>query len=318
VEEDPGMDKLNIERAAVFGAGGPTGFFISTELLECGVKVRALGRHRDRLDQSFAGLGVETMAADALELDQVERAVAGCDLVVDCIGLPADRMADHPRTARNLAEVVRQHDARCLQVSSFWAYLPIRELPVTEDHPRQGGVNYVRYRREAEDILQAAGAAVVHLPDFYGPRVHTSTLQQPLQEAMSGKAMSWIGRSDTPREYAFVPDAMRMVAALASKPEAFGESWIIPGAGPLTGNKAARIVGEHLGREVKLRAAGPWMLRLVSLFLKPLKEFMPMVPYYVEPIAYDGSKLERLLGPQRTTPYEEGIRATLEWLKARR
>jgi nucleoside-diphosphate-sugar epimerase len=312
------MSEARIERVAVFGAGGPTGSFLCSELVERGVAVRAVGRNRDRLLEVFAGREVEAVAADALEPDQARMAADGCDLVVDCIGLPANRMADHPRTARNIADAAGRSGARCLQVSSFWAYLPIQELPLTEAHPRRGGVDYVRYRREAEDILQAAGAAVVHLPDFYGPRVHTSTLQQPLQEAVSGKAMSWIGRRDTPREYAFVPDAMGTVAELALRNEAYGERWLVPGFGPLTGAEAARIVREHLGRAVKLRAAGPWMLRLVSLFLKPLKEFMPMVPYYVEPIAYDGTKLERLLGPQRTTPYEEGIRATLEWLNARR
>jgi nucleoside-diphosphate-sugar epimerase len=309
------MGDLSFERAVIFGAGGPTGFFLASELRRRGVSIRAAARDRDRLARTFADEDVDTVSADATDADQVARSIAGCDLVVDCIGLPAEHMADHPRTASAIAEAVQASGARCLQVSSFWSYLPITRLPLDESHPRRGGVDYVRYRRQAEDILQAVGACVVQLPDFYGPRVHTSTLQQPLMDAVAGKPMSWIGRADTAREYAFVPDAMATVAALACRPEAYGERWIVPGAGPLTGAETAVAARHHLGQEVKLRAAGVWTLRLASLFIKPLRQFMPMIPYYVEPVSYDGSRLEALLGEQDLTPYPEGIAITLDWIR---
>jgi len=75
----------------------------------------------------------------------------------------------------------------------------------------------------------------LNLPDFYGPYVHTSTLQQALSDAVRGKAMNWIGAADTEREYVYVPDAMAMAAELATYDQAYDEHWIIPGAGPLTG-----------------------------------------------------------------------------------
>ena len=68
----------------------------------------------------------------------------------------------------------------------------------------------MRYRREAEDVLCAAGAAILHLPDFYGPDVHVSTLQNALNEAAFGKTVNWLGRTDVQREYIYVPDAMRI------------------------------------------------------------------------------------------------------------
>jgi nucleoside-diphosphate-sugar epimerase len=307
--------EFDFVQIAVVGASGPTGFFLCEEFKKRGSRVRAVARSRDALDRVFAGRGIDTVSADALNPETVDRAVAGCDLVVDCIGLPADRMADHPRTARNLADAARKAGARCLQISSYWAYLPIVQRPVTERHPRRDGVEYVRHRREAEDILQAAGAAVVNLPDFYGPRVHSSTLQQALLDAVAGKPMSWIGRRDTPREYVYVPDAARTIAALARNHDAYGQRWIVPGAGPLTATETAEMVRAVLGERVKLRTAGLRTLRLLGLFLKPLREFLPMVPYYVEPISFDGTKLAGLIGEQQTTPYSDGIRATLDWLR---
>jgi hypothetical protein len=81
----------------------------------------------------------------------------------------------HPVTARNIASTIQHTNARCVQVSSYWAYYhQVR----AESHPRSSGPARARYRREAEDILREAGAAILHLPDFYGPQVHISTFSE--------------------------------------------------------------------------------------------------------------------------------------------
>jgi nucleoside-diphosphate-sugar epimerase len=227
-----------------------------------------------------------------------------------------DRIADHPVAARNLAAALNA-GARCVHVSSYWAYIPIRNLPLTEEHPRVDGNEAVRMRRAAEDILQQAGAAVVHLPDFYGPEVHTSTIQRGLEQAVAGKAVQWIGSPGVGREYVFVPDAMKAVAQLALRPEAFGERWIVPGAGAAAFEEIAEIVERHLGRPVRLRAAGQFALRLASFFLRDVRAFLPMAPTYISPIHYDGGKLRGLLGDVPVTPYAEAIPRTLDWLAAR-
>jgi nucleoside-diphosphate-sugar epimerase len=250
--------------------------------------------------------------------EQVRQAIAGCDVVFHCLGLPMDRIADHPIAARNVAAAIAGGDTRCVHVSSYWAYIPIRRLPLTEDHPRTDGNFAVRMRREAEDILQQASAAVVHLPDFYGPEVHTSTLQRALEQAVAGKPVQWIGSPGVGREYVFVQDAMKAVAELALRTEAYGERWIVPGAGPISFDEIARIIEKHLGQPVRLRAAGQLALRLASFFLRDLRSFLPMAPTYIAPIHYDGSKLRRLLGEIPVTPYAEAIPQTLDWLAERR
>lgn len=302
---------LVFDRIAVLGATGPTGRSLVGLLAARGQRVRAVSRRRAALDAAFPGGPVEKRQGDALEAGSLRSAIEGCDLVVDCIGLPGDAMADHPRVARTIAETFRATGARCAQVSSYWSFIPIAALPVSDSSPREGGPPWVRYRREAEDVLRQAGAAIVHLPDFFGPNVHTSTLQMPLRDAAKGKAMSWIGGADVARDYVYVPDAMRIVADLAAREEAYGKGWVVPGSGPITGAEVARIAGEVLGRAVKLRAAAPWLLRIVGLFDRDLRGFLQMVPSYVAPIRFDGAKLEALVGKTERTPYREAIRETL-------
>lgn len=308
---------IAFKKAAVIGATGPTGIHLAGELVRRQLDVRVVSRSLAKLERAFAGGTCELLAADALDRAAMNRVVTGCDLVIDCIGLPPDRMADHEVTARNISGAASAAGARCLQVSSFWGFLPMRRLPLDETHPRQDGNAYARARRAAEDVMLEAGAAVVHLPDFFGPFVHGSTLQQPLQEAAAGKTMNWIGAKDTKREYVYVPDAMAIVADLLHREEAYGSSWVFPGSGPLDGQETARIAGEHLGRPVKLRAAPRWLLRGLALVSADLRAFVPILDDYLQPMSYDAGRLETLLGPLRMTPYGETIPATLDWLAAR-
>jgi nucleoside-diphosphate-sugar epimerase len=279
--------------------------------------VRVISRSVERLRASFADADVEPMTADALDAESTRRALDGCAVAVDCVGLPADRVREHVATARSLAAAMKSTGTRGLQVSSYWSYLPQRGRVIDESHPREGGNLFIRSRREAEDVLRAAGAAIVHLPDFFGPLVHTSTVQNALSAAAAGRAMSWIGSPDVEREYAFVPDAMRIVADLLEREDAYGRDWAVPGSGPVSAAALAELAGRHLGRRVAMRAAPPWLLRVVALASADLRSFMPMVPYYVVPVGYDAAKLRRAMDGVTTTPYEPAVAQTLDWLVTR-
>jgi NAD(P)H-binding len=103
---------LDVRKAAILGATGPTGRHLARELAARGIAVRV----EERLAQAFAGTPAETMAADVLDPEATQRAVDGCDLVADCIGLPIDQIADHVPTARNVAGAVRRTGARGIHV----------------------------------------------------------------------------------------------------------------------------------------------------------------------------------------------------------
>jgi nucleoside-diphosphate-sugar epimerase len=303
-------------KVAIVGATGPTGIHLATELCKADTAVRVIARGMDKLARLFPRAAVEKQPADILDADATLRAVEGCDLVYDCIGLPGDQMHLHPAVARNIAAALRLTNARCVQVSSYWAYYPQVRTEMNERHTRGGGPAWVRYRREAEDILCEAGAAILHLPDFYGPQVHASTLQNALNEAASGKAIHWVGKGDVPREYVYVPDAMRIAATIGRRAEAFGAHWCLPGSGPLSAQQAADIAGRHLGWPIKVRSVGMMTLRVISIFTKDLRGFLQVAPDYMKPVRYDAGKLQGLLGPPQMTSYDAGIGQTLAWIAA--
>lgn len=299
---------------AVVGAGGPTGYHLTHELLARGRAVRVIGRRREALERAYAGTDAELATADAREEGALVRALGGCELVVDCIGLPPQRMDEHPATARAIVAAARAVGARTLQVSSYWSFFPHRGDLVSERHPRVGGHAWFRRRREAEDVFLAAGAAVVHLPDFFGPRVHTGVVQRALEDAAAGRPVAWIGGRSVEREAAFVPDAMRIVADLAERDEAYGSDWALPGSGTLSAERLADLAAGHLGRPVALRTAPAWLLLLLSLGNAELRAIRPLIAPYARPVRYDAGKLRALLGDPRTTPLQQAVATTLDWL----
>jgi nucleoside-diphosphate-sugar epimerase len=303
------------DKIAILGATGPSGICLSQIFQKKSCRVRVVSRNSRNLERLFPDDSVERLAVDLTDPDGTRKAVSGMDLVFDCVGLPADQMGKHHLIARNIGSAVQESGADCVQISSFWSYLPIRSLPVDENHPREGGPDWSRYRREAEDVLLEAGASVLHLPDFYGPHVHTSILQNALQEAVQGKPVNWIGSSQTNREHIFIQDAMEIAAKVSKNPSAKGQKFIVPGTGPLNGDRLISIIRQHLGEPVKLRSAGPFLLRIASLFQRELRLFMPMIPHYIKPITFDASALRRLIGPIKLTSYEEGIGETLDWIQ---
>jgi nucleoside-diphosphate-sugar epimerase len=232
-----------MKKVAIVGATGPTGIHLAAELRKLIATVRVIARGMDKLARLFPDAAFEKQPADVLDPDATLQAIEGCDLVYDCIGLPGDQMHLHPVMARNIASAIRRTNAHCVQVSSYWAYYPQMRTEMNESHPRSGGSPWVRYRRQAEDVLFEAGAAILHLPDFYGSQVHVRTLQNALNEAASGKTVNWLGRADAQREYVYVPDAMRIAAAIGGRTEALGGHWCLPGSGPLSGQRGPRSQG---------------------------------------------------------------------------
>jgi len=88
-------------KIAIVGATGPTGIHLVTELRKSVATVRVIARSTDKLARLFPEAALEKLSADILDADATLRAVDGCDIVYDCIGLPGDQMHLHPLTARN-------------------------------------------------------------------------------------------------------------------------------------------------------------------------------------------------------------------------
>jgi nucleoside-diphosphate-sugar epimerase len=309
---------MRAQEAVILGTAGPTGAHLAAALNRRSIQDRASLRDLQNLDKSFVVSQEGPAAIDGLDPDALANAIRGHDIVYDCLTPLSADFSRQPLMARNLAIAAAKTGARIIHVSNYTSYLPVSYLPLDEDHPRAGDRDRSRYRREAEDSLLAAGAAVIHLPDFYGPLVHGGLVQRAIEDAYSGGMIRWLGPAEIDREYSFVPDAMEAVVRLSYCPEAFGQRWIIGGNGPLSAKTLASIVGKKLNRAVRISSPGSFALRLQALYDGRARASLRLLPELSKPISFDSSKLESVTGPIATVSHEQGITRTLEWLERRR
>ncbi|NBC32313.1 MAG: NAD(P)H-binding protein [Alphaproteobacteria bacterium] len=306
---------LLFEKAAVLGATGPAGRHVTQVLADLGTPVRLVARNAAALADLAAGTGVETRPADLTDEAAADAALDGADIAYCCVGAPVAAFDRLVAVAETLAAILqRRRDLRLVLVSSTWSFLPIQRLPLDEAHPRRGGPRPAVLRRQMEDVLRQEGAAVLNLPDFYGPLVGASTLQRALTQAVQRRRIACIGAPTTARDYVYLPDAMRVAVRLAAHEAAYGRHWILAGPGPISMRRVAAIAAHHLGRSVWPQGAGRLMLSGAALFDRHLRAFLPLVPAYMAPVSYDDSALHGLIGDIPKTSYGEGIARTLDWL----
>ncbi|HTS66235.1 MAG TPA: NAD-dependent epimerase/dehydratase family protein [Candidatus Acidoferrales bacterium] len=309
---------------AIFGAAGAIGQSVAPELQRRGVGFRVVGRSREKLERAFSGFpAAEIHPADLADAASAAKAAGGIDTILYCAGLPYPEHRLHPQLMRATLEGAKSAGVRRLAlVSSVYAFGVPRTVRVSETHPREPNTLKGRYRKEQEDLVLEAHASgalrtmIVRLPDFYGPHANQSLAALVFTAALAGKTVNWPGVVNTAHEFVYVPDTGPVLADLASRDDCYGEAWHLGGAGSINTLDFITRVYRAAGRPPKYRAAGKTLLRIAGWFDANIREVIEMLYLQETPVILDDSKLNARLGPVRKTPYDEGIRHTLEWLSS--
>jgi nucleoside-diphosphate-sugar epimerase len=308
----------------LIGAAGAIGKSIGEALRGKGQGYRAVGRSRTGLDAAFGGdKQAEIVTWNPDDPISARAAVRGSDVLVYLIGVPYNQFHLHPVLMRKtLDAAVAEGVGSLLLIGTVYPYGMPQANPVTEEHPRQPHTFKGRMRKEQEDLVLEAHAAakirgaVLRLPDFYGPNVERSFLDGLFQAAARGGTANMIGPIDTQHEFVFVPDVGPVVIDLIGEPGAWGRVWHLAGVGAVTQRELAKRVFAMAGSKPRLRVAGKTALRLLGLFNPVMRELVEMHYLLTSPLFLDGSALRGLLGGIHKTPYEDGLRLSLDAARA--
>ncbi|MGI8959649.1 MAG: NAD-dependent epimerase/dehydratase family protein [Bryobacteraceae bacterium] len=312
------MDKI-----ALIGAAGVIGQSVAAALDRKGQEYRVVGRNRASLDARFAGSKLAQIVTwNPDDPNSARAAVRGADILVYLVGVPYNKFRLHPILMRKTLDAAMAEGAeRVILIGTVYPYGRPQTTPVTEEHPRQPHTFKGKMRKEQEDILLGADAerkirgTILRLPDFYGPNVERSFLHSLFQAAAQGGTANMLGPIDTSHEFVFVPDVGPVVIALAEKSEAYGRAWNLAGAGTVTQRDLAERVFRMAGAKPRLRIAGKNTLRLLGLFNPIMRELVEMNYLLTTPVLMDDSVLHHLLGAVRKTPYDEGLRLSLDAMR---
>ena len=198
-----------MSKIALFGAAGAIGQSIAKELAAGGQPYRVVGRSEASLRKSFgADPLAEIVTWDPDSPASVRAAAEGIETIVYLVGVNYWQFELHPELMRKTLDGAIAAGVRnVLLIGTVYPYGRTGAEPVREDQPRAPHTFKGRMRKAQEDILLQAhaegriNAAVLRLPDFYGPGVSSSLLHGAAVAAVQGGTADMLGPLEAPHEF---------------------------------------------------------------------------------------------------------------------
>ncbi|MCH1627759.1 SDR family NAD(P)-dependent oxidoreductase [Ferdinandcohnia quinoae] len=308
-----------MKKALVLGASGGMGYAIVEELSGRDINVVAFARTREKLTTLFGrNKKVEICSGDVFNKEDLAKAAEGVDVIFHAINIPyGEWAAKQPTLMKNVVGTAESANVKLAIVDNIYAYGRSSGGKVNEDSPKNPHTKKGKIRVLLGKIADQAKIPVLtaHFPDFYGPNTENAMLTYTFEKMVQQKKAMFVGNQNNAREYLYTPDGAKAIVDLAMHEHAYGQHWNIPATEVITGKEIIKIAKQHLSYEKDVSTVTKGMIRLLGIFDKQMREVVEMLYLTEEPVVLDGSKYEREIGKLPTTPYEEGIGRTLDYMR---
>lgn len=307
-----------MKRALVLGASGGMGYAIVEELVDRGIEVIAFARSKEKLEKLFNRREkVQIVKGDVFNKTDLIKAAKGVDVIFHAINIPYSEWSEkQPTLMRNVVHVAESANCKLAIVDNIYAYGRGNGGKVNEELPKNPHTKKGKIRVELGKIAFQANIPVLiaHFPDFYGPNAVNAMLHYTFEKMVQNKKAMFVGNQNNTREYIYTPDGAKAIVELSLHGDAYGQSWNIPAAGVVSGERIIKIAGSHLHYQKSVSTVTKGMIRMLGIFDKQMREVVEMLYLTEVPVVLDGSKYEEKIGPLPATPYEEGIKKTLDFM----
>ncbi|HKK09845.1 MAG TPA: NAD-dependent epimerase/dehydratase family protein [Bacteroidales bacterium] len=301
----------------IIGAGGSAGVEVAKALPKYADKIRLVSRNPEKVNETD-----EVMKADVLDAGKLSEAIKGSDVVYSMVGFPYSYKVwkkNWPVYTRNLIDACLEHDAKLVFFDNIYMYDKDHLNGMDEETPINPPSKKGEVRAEIVDMLmkakdqQGLKMLIARSADFYSPAGNTSILNETVIKPLSqNKKANLMGPGQYKHSYTYTPDAGKATALLGNTEDAYGEIWHLPTAGDQpTGEEWVKLVAEELGVKPKFQVLTPFMLKMVGLFVPPMREMPEMMYQYNRDYVFNSAKFEKRFDFQ-PTPYKEGIREVVK------
>ncbi len=308
----------------VTGADGFIGSHLVERLVAEGARVRAFCLYNSRgswgwLDEAapVVRAGLDVRLGDIRDARFVEAAAEGMEVVIHLAALiaipysyaaPESFVDTNVRGTLNVLEAARRAGVgRFIQTSTSEVYGTPDVLPIREDHPLRAQSPYAASKVAADQLSLAFQRSydlpVVVLRPFntYGPRQSArAVLPALLRQLLAGRTDVRLGRLDPRRDLTYVADTV----------DGFVRAATVPGI-------AGETIQLGTGRSESISELFDLACRILGIDARPVVDAARLRPDASEVLVLqsDPTRARELLGWEPRTTLEDGLRATIAWLR---
>ncbi len=308
----------------IIGFTGGIGRATAKALLAKGESVVALVRNLEKAKKYGEGLAeIEFIQGDAANLSDVEKALENCSTIYYCTNVPYPNWQAEAREllSVSVAAAIKQK-AKFVFPGNVYVYGKAQQTVVNEGHPHAASTKKGKIRIEMEQMLVRANKehglryCIVRMPDFYGPYVINGFSEKFFQNALRGKKLQWFGGLNVPIELIYIEDGGEAMAVAGLSDKADDMQFNVSGSAETTAKKYLKEISNQGGKHSKISSINfESLVALAGLFNPMAKEFKEMMYLKSERLIMTGELFRTTFNISPSTPYEEGIRKTLEWTK---
>ena len=283
----------------ILGSGGAIGTHLAEELRSYTQSVRLVSRNPLSVHPKD-----ELRALDLTTEQAVDDAVKGSEVVYVTIGFPYNIKVwrkNWPSFINHVVQACLRYECKLVFFDNIYMYDPSALRFLTEDAPVNPPSKKGKVRADILRIIQNAEsrhglqATIARSADFYGPGISETSIfsEMILNPLAQNKKATWMGDPACFHSFTYTPDAAKATALLGNSDLAYGETWHLPTAAPLTGKEWIDLTAEILGVESKLRTISSGMLKFLGIFVPVLREMPEMLYQYDRDYVFDSSKFEQ-------------------------
>jgi dTDP-glucose 4,6-dehydratase len=312
------------KKVLVTGAGGFIGSHLVDRLLELGASITAFVRYNSRNDAGFLELLGERkkevciVYGDIRDLVAMRHVSQGMDTIFHLaasIGIPYSYI--HPDEViavntigtLNVLTAARECVARRVVVTSTSEiYGTALYVPIDEKHPKQPQSPYSA-SKIAGDAIALSYHLSFELPivivrpfNTYGPRQSDRAIIPTIISQALTKEEIVLGNMSPTRDFTFVSDTVEGFLKAAETDMAVGQEINLGTGEEISIGQLAREIASLTGRDIDIRQA--------EQRIRPGKS-------EVRRLLSNNCKAKELLGWEPRKTLEEGLRATMEWVRNR-
>jgi len=308
----------------IVGFTGGIGRATAKALVEKNEEVVALVRDLQKSEKYAQGLsGIEFVQGDATSLPDVEKALENCSTLFYCANVPYTHWQKEARELLSISITAAiNKKVKLVFPGNVYVYGKAQQHLVNEGHPHAAQTKKGKIRIEMEQMLVRANKesglcySIVRMPDFYGPYVVNGFSEKIFQNALQGKKLQWYGGLDVPIEMIYIEDGGEAMALAGLSSKADGMQFNVSGCAETTAKKFLKEISSQAGKNAKFSSINiEFLVSLAGLFNPMAKEFKEMMYLKSQRLIISGELFRTTFNTFTETPYEEGIRKTLDWAK---